>query len=42
MGVKTADDGFDKLRVFLLGLGHLKVDVYANLLPPLLSIFKEM
>ncbi|WP_174590641.1 MFS transporter [Methanocella conradii] len=41
-GVKTADDGFDKLRVFLLGLGHFTVDVYANLLPPLLPIFKEM
>lgn len=37
-----ADDGFDKLRVFLLGLGHFTVDVYANLLPPLLPLFKQM
>ncbi|HEY3422102.1 MAG TPA: MFS transporter [Methanocellaceae archaeon] len=28
--------------MFLLGLGHFTVDVYANLLPPLLPIFKEM
>ena len=26
----------------MLGLGHFTVDVYANLLPPLLPIFKEM
>jgi len=41
-GVKTADDAFDKFRVFLLGLGHFTVDVYANLLPPLLPMFKQM
>jgi len=28
--------------VFLLGLGHFTVDVYANLLPPLLPMFKQM
>jgi MFS transporter, FSR family, fosmidomycin resistance protein len=31
---------FDKFRVFLLALGHFTVDVYANLLPPLLPIFQ--
>lgn len=38
------DDGnsFDRLRVFLLGLGHFTVDVYANMLPPLLPIFKQL
>ncbi|MCD1294589.1 MFS transporter [Methanocella sp. CWC-04] len=33
---------FDKFRVFLLGLGHFTVDVYANMLPPLLPIFKQL
>ncbi len=28
--------------MFLLGLGHFTVDVYANLLPPLLPLFKQM
>lgn len=37
-----ADNAFDKFRVFLLGLGHFTVDVYANLLPPLLPMFKQM
>jgi FSR family fosmidomycin resistance protein-like MFS transporter len=40
--VKTADNGFDRFRVLLLGLGHFTVDVYANLLPPLLPMFKQM
>jgi FSR family fosmidomycin resistance protein-like MFS transporter len=31
---------FDKFRVLLLALGHFTVDVYANLLPPLLPIFQ--
>jgi MFS transporter, FSR family, fosmidomycin resistance protein len=31
---------FDKFRVFLLALGHFMVDVYANMLPPLLPIFQ--
>jgi MFS transporter, FSR family, fosmidomycin resistance protein len=39
--VNTPDNGFDKFRVFLLGLGHFTVDVYANLLPPLLPLFKQ-
>jgi FSR family fosmidomycin resistance protein-like MFS transporter len=28
--------------VFLLGLGHFTVDIYANILPPLLPIFKNL
>lgn len=41
-GNERNNGAFDKFRVFLLGLGHFTVDVYANLLPPLLPIFKEM
>jgi FSR family fosmidomycin resistance protein-like MFS transporter len=33
---------FDTFRVFLLSLGHFTVDIYANLLPPLLPIFQVM
>lgn len=33
---------FDTFRVFLLSLGHFTVDVYANMLPPLLPLFYVM
>jgi Nitrate/nitrite transporter len=33
---------FDTFRVLLLALGHFTVDVYANLLPPLLPVFQTM
>jgi len=37
---KNGNGSFDRFRVFLLALGHFTVDVYANLLPPLLPIFQ--
>jgi len=33
---------FDSFRVFILALGHFTVDIYANLLPPLLPVFQAM
>jgi FSR family fosmidomycin resistance protein-like MFS transporter len=33
---------FDTFRVFLLALGHFTVDVYADMLPPLLTIFHTL
>ncbi|CAJ36102.1 MFS transporter [Methanocella arvoryzae] len=36
------DNAFDSFRVMLLALGHFTVDVYANLLPPLLPVFYIM
>ena len=34
------DDGFDKLRVFMLSLGHMVNDSYSNVIPPLLPLLQ--
>ncbi|MGA9139033.1 MAG: MFS transporter [Methanocella sp.] len=39
---KNDSGTFDKFRVFLLALGHFTVDVYADMLPPLLTIFNTL
>ena len=34
------DNGFDKLRVFILSLGHMVNDSYSNVIPPLLPLLQ--
>jgi FSR family fosmidomycin resistance protein-like MFS transporter len=37
----TKDKGFDRIRVFILALGHMVNDSYSNIVPPLLPLLKE-
>jgi len=34
------EKGFDKLRVFILALGHMVNDCYSNMIPPLLPVLR--
>jgi FSR family fosmidomycin resistance protein-like MFS transporter len=38
--VTGTDNGFDKLRIFILSIGHMVNDAYSNVIPPLLPMLQ--
>lgn len=39
--LKEEEKGFDKLRIFVLSLGHMVNDCYSNVIPPLLPLLQQ-